>query len=230
MEPAWVEQVRHCDEPYLPEEVREGVLVEGSESLPHLLELLHDDDVLNEFGALHAIALLGELRDHSAIPDLVRLLVDEPGTRLAEAADEVLRVFGVAALPALLDAMKTDADCVAFTLGGCAAGLERSGEGFAEVRAALVHLLESDPAFAADCLVQLGDPEVLPSMMSALADTPIDESDGMVAGQAVVELVRAIERLGGNPGDLGRRRMREVDLVRAPMLELMSQITASRNF
>lgn len=228
MVPAWVELVRACDEPDLPHQVREGVLRDGSESTPHLLELLHDDDVLNEYGAIHAIALLGELREPSAISELVRLLVDEPGTRLAEAADEALRAFGTQALPALLAAMESDADCVAYTLGGCAALLGPAEPAFAEVREALVALLEPDPAFAADCLVQLGDPSVLPDMVRALEQAPIHESDGMVAGQAIVELVRAIERLGGDAGELGRRRLSEVDHVRAPMLELMSQITASR--
>lgn len=228
MEPAWVEQVRQCDEPDLPQEVREGVLGYGSKSLPHLLELLHDEDVLNEFGAIHAIGLLGDLRELEAIPALVRLLVDEPGTRLAEAADEALRVFGTAAIPDLVAAMPSDADCVAYTLGGCAAGLAPDSDAFAQVRDALVALLDSDPAFAADCLVQLGDDSVLPKLMEALERAPINEADGMVAGQAIVELVRSIERLGGDPGELGAGRLVEVEHVRAPMLELMSQITASR--
>ena len=224
----WVELVRECDEPDLPVEVRRGVLQAPEATTPQLIGLLHDDDVLNEYGAIHAIALLGEIRADAAIPELVRLLVDEPGTRLAEAADEALRTFGSDAIPSLLVAMRTDADCVAYTLGGCTAALTLDDPRFGEVRESLMELLSDDPAFAADCLVQLGDTSVIPRLLWELEQARINEEDGMVAGQAIVELVRAIERLGGDAGELGQRRLKEVELVRAPMLELMSQITATR--
>ncbi|MBX2802741.1 MAG: hypothetical protein KTR31_33985 [Myxococcales bacterium] len=222
--PLWVDQIRSWDEPELPDEVRSEVTASPEQSVPLLLALLGDEEMLNLYGAIHVIEMLGQVEAADAIPALVNVLVEEPGTRLADAADEALRRFGADAVPALMAAMEAHADCVSYTLGGCAAGTADP-----EVREALLAVLADDPDLACGCLAAFGDPSVIPMLMDELAVADVLEDKGVVAGQTVIELVRAIEKLGGDAGALGRRRIREVEHVRAPMRELLSQIQTAKS-
>ncbi len=222
--PAWVELVGQCDEPVLPESVRMGVLCTAEASVPHLIGLLTDDERYDEYGPIHAAHLLAEIRAPSAIEPLVRILVEDPGSPLADAADEALLQYGADAVPALLDALFAGADHVGYALGACAGRGGAADPRVARARDALLPLLHDDPGFAADCLALVGDASVVPRLLEVLATLKVSETEGLVAGQAVLELIRAIERLGGDPGDLGARRKQEVERVRAPMAELLAQL------
>lgn len=96
------------------------------------------------------------------------------------------------------------------TLAELTAGQQRP-----EVRAAFEDGLRVDPETTIPTLATLSDPGMLPAMMRTLEQ--LDETDPLLR-HPIVELVEAIETLGGNAGELGVRKVETVRAARARWL------------
>ena len=203
----WVQQVVQCTQESLPEAVRHGVHACGEAAGPWLHEALLHPDVRRGVAVEHVLQLLSELRYEPALLPIVDLIVDEP---FWAAPAEAIARYGAEAVPTLLLLVGRDPAALLEPLAVCATGTRDP-----DVREALVAHLWDLPGLAAQALVHFGDPGAVPALLSRLATLTIDRRQ-LFAGQAVLEVVAAVEHLGGDPGALGRQRIAEVEAARRP--------------
>jgi uncharacterized protein YecA (UPF0149 family) len=182
----------------LEDRTREAVLALGEGAVPDLIGMLKDEDLLTPGGPgdgyapVHAARLLGELADSRAVEPLLALIVEGDLDELvASAALVALPKHGLAALEPLLAAHDAEADPQDRARFGCL--LSELGVKDERVYERLVAHLESDLEMGASSLGAYGDARALPHLCRALDACTADDRDEF----AVVELVFAIEELGG---------------------------------
>lgn len=209
---AWVQQVTRCADTDLPDYVRRGILSCGDPAGELLGELLVEPDTWHTRVAEHAIVLLGLLRHEPSLQHLSDLLWDEP--QYEEEVSAALAAFGDEAIPPLVAHLRHGRTEVLDTLVELAAGKQRS-----DVREVFEELLESSPEEIAAWLADLADPDLLPSMLRALER--LDEHNATLR-QPIIDLVDAIDVLGGDAGELGEQKMVTVRAARARWLAEMA--------
>jgi hypothetical protein len=212
---AWVGLVRRCDDDWLADDVRAGVLGTPG-TVPLLIALVADQGLSDEMCVVHALDLLRDVRPSEAAPGLVDLLCR--GADIEE-LDLLIEDLGGAAVPALLARIGDHPTELACLLGACAAGSLDP-----VVREALVAALARDPARASAALAELGDPAAVPALLQALDAARPELETGVFAGQAVIELVGAIRFLGGDPGDMGRDKLDAMRRIRVPPRVALDQL------
>lgn len=195
----WVSQVLQWDSPTLPDPLREGVLSCGSEAGALLLEALAEPSVVDGHAGAHVVHLLADLGYTAAIRTLVDLVWEEP---FWDAPAQAVARFGLAAVPALLSVVEANPSRVIAVLAKCAAGSRD-----AQVRDLLDTYLSEDPALAAPCIADFGDPSMVANLLRCLAATTPEYNPSPYARRPVLALIEAIEALGGDAGPLGRAKL-----------------------
>lgn len=186
----------------LPESVAEGIARRGEEVVPALVGLLEDDELAREdargdgFGPIHAAALLGRIVAPVAIGSLLSVLARCDSMELLYgAAIRALKTFGTAAVDQVLEAeAAASSDDHRAALADVLSGLGVRDPRILEV---LLRGLEEDVGLGAGLLAEYGDPAALPQLGAALDRAVLDDEAGLLANQDVIELVAAIEDLGG---------------------------------
>lgn len=199
----------------LPAEVEQRIVMHRDAAVAPLIQVLEDRSLL-EIDApgegcapLHAARLLGELRATKAIAPLLRALQDSSCRELfAEEACEALVQMGPAALEPVLRAHAESAEpdhLLDFEAILCR--LEVWDE---RVFERLVEALARDPAHAASCLVEYGDPRALVPLSRALDAYEPAEDEHFFFGQAAIQLGAAIQKLGGSLTPAQEQKYRDV--------------------
>ena len=187
---------------HVPDELRAEILGAGAAAVPALVDLLADRDLLSEdahgegWAPIRAAELLIELRAVEAIEPMLDLLAELDSTEiLYSVLLDGLQSFGEPVLEPALRAYRDSNDReYRSTLA-----LILSELGVSDPRAfdALVEQLERDPDLIAGALAEYGDPAALPHLGLALDRARVDDSGNPFGSQQVIELVVAIEKLGG---------------------------------
>lgn len=202
----WVEQVLQWDSPTLPAPLRAGVLSCGAEAGALLLDALAEPSVVDGHAGAHVVQLLADLAYADAIQALVDLVWEEP---FWDAPAEAVVRFGTAAVPALLAVVEANPSRVISVLARCAAGSRHP-----QVRELLATYLSEDPAMAAPCVADFGDPAMLPHLLRCLEATTPEYNPSPYARRPILALLEAIEALGGQAGALGHAKLRDAYATR----------------
>lgn len=228
-----VAQVLHAG-PKLPERLRRRVLDAGPAIVPALLDLAEDEEASLEdapsegYGPIHAVELLCDLRASEAVEPLFGLLIStDPLTILHDALIRRLPDLGAVLVePGLRHLEGLDGDLRSSVL----AVLARAGVRDERIFAALVAHLRGNAQSAAMGLAQYGDPRAVPHLQRALVGVRLEGDDNPFgAGQDVIELIAAVEALGGEASAAGHAQMARVTAMRNAMFApLRSALAAPR--
>jgi hypothetical protein len=197
----------------LPSRLRADILARGPEAVAPLLELLQDESLSHEeapgdgFAPVHAAELLSELQRPEVIVPLVRrLLHTVPGEALHDALLYALEDLGPAVVPVALEVLPE-----ARTLDerlGLLSVLAHGGVKDARIFEALLALLQEDPGQGALALARYGDPRAIEPLKRAFDACPLDEDvEDLFAHQALIELERALVKLGGTLDVVRREKL-----------------------
>ncbi len=187
-------------EPQVSDATLERVRAFGPAALPVLMRLV--EEALEEPSMVdadratdRAVQLLGALQATDAIPLLLRVLDETDGMfALFDEAGEALAAMGPGAVKPLLEAHAASADPeVRRRLEWSLAQLGVRDEGILEV---LLAALAEDPDSGATTLAEYGDSAAVPALQEALDRYELG-APGPLGDHAVIELVAAIEELGG---------------------------------
>ncbi len=207
-------QILDCGD-LLPESVAEAIARRGGDAIPLLIGLLEDDELAREdargdgFGPIHAAALLGRIGAHEAIGPLLRVLARCDSMELLYgAAIRALQTFGIGAVDQVLEAhAAASSDDHRAALADVLSGL---GVRDPRILAVLLRVLEEGVDLGAGLLVEYGDPAALSHLGAALDRAVLDDEAGLLANQDVIELVAAIEDLGGTLSEGHEEKARAV--------------------
>lgn len=173
-----------------------------------LRELSHPTE---SSAAIRAVHLAAELRLAPVVPALVRCLaLPDPGP-LRLAAQTALPRFGAAPVDALVAALDACGTAEGSAREGLAEALAHLPPDDARIRAALVRLLDVDPATAARLLAERAEWRAVADLSKALDHllvAPVGDCD-ICNGEHLMAVATAIECLGGSLGDEQRARMDE---------------------
>jgi len=213
----------------LPEPVAEAILRRGREVIPVLVEILEDhalaqgDAPGGGYAPIHAARVLGDLEASEAIESMLRVLARcDAMDILYSTIIEVLESFGPPALePALAVHAAAESEDQRSAIADV---LSRIGVRDHRVLAVLLKMLKDDVELGAGSLAEYGDPAALPHLGAALDRCELDVRGGLLANQDIIELVAAIEELGGALSQDQERKVRAVeaarDEARAPLLAI----------
>jgi hypothetical protein len=187
----------------LPPELRSDILARGAEAVAPLVELLRDESLADErapgegYAPVHAVELLARLKAPEGIAPMVRALMrHEPGEVLYDALLHALEEFGTAVVPAGLEALvgaSTPEERF-----GLLSVLARAGVRDERIFTALLAQLQEDPTMGAMNLACYGDPGAIEPLKRALDAYPLaEDTEDLLANQAIIELQGAITELGG---------------------------------
>jgi len=188
----------------LPPSLRSDILSRGGEAVAPLIALLADpalddrDAVGQGYVPLHAAQLLGELRAPEAIGPLLEALSrTEPGYLLYEDVRRALEKLGSAVVPQALELLaRTEEpgyrESLLSVLAHGGVKDERIFEALCE------QLRTGDPVLAAFNLAEYDDPRAIEPLKQALSAQELEPKEGPFSNQNVIELVAAIEELGGS--------------------------------
>lgn len=167
----------------------------GPRITSQLLELVEREARIGggppSWGALHALAMLGHLRDGATLPRLLDLLRHATESWLASKLTTALRSFGRTLVdPAIAAYRSTDDPNHRALLLEVLTGSRVTDP---RIRDLCCEWLANEPAFGADMLVDYGDPIAIKDLRSRLSSP----ESGSLADEHVVALYAAFELLGG---------------------------------
>ncbi|MSP63348.1 MAG: hypothetical protein EXR72_23995 [Myxococcales bacterium] len=172
----------------------------GEAALPVLRSMVADEDLSLEespgagFAPLHAIRLLGRLRDAISVPVIVALLREADASEIVfSEAIFALAEMGEAAVEPCLEELARRGH----SAGGFAEVLGKLGVRDERVFEALVAFLDDDVESGAGVLANYGDERAVPHLLRAFERLVIDREPGLFANQTAIELQSAIDDLGG---------------------------------
>jgi hypothetical protein len=201
----------------LPPRLRRQILALGPAAVPPLLALFQDRALALEeapgegWGPIHAAELLGELRAPEAIEPMLRLLEENDwDTILHDTVLRTLPLYGGAAFEPTLAAYEAAADPE--VRGSFTSVLARLGIRDDRIYDALIEELNRDVVMGAGHFTEYRDPRVLPLLFEML-DRYESQGDKPFANQELIEVVGAIEELGG---ELTPEQREKVDRILAP--------------
>lgn len=171
-------------------------------------ELSHPTD---SGAAIRAVHLAAELRLAPVIPALVRCLALPDPVPLRLAAQTALPRFGAAPREALVAALAACGTAERSAREGLAEALAHLPSDDARIRAALVRLLDDDPATAARLLAERGEWRAVADLSKALdrlVVAPVGDCD-LCNGEHLIAVATAIECLGGSLGGEQHARLDE---------------------
>jgi hypothetical protein len=176
-----------------------------------------------------AIAGLGELQVVSAIPLIVRACeVADDIVDLHDVAGQALAAMGAAGIEALLEAHAHTKN--AATRRTLEYALVELGARDERILTLLRRVLGEHPDHGATLLSVYGDPAALPALEDALGRFEIGSNgDGPFANHAVIELVGAIEGLGGVVSDDGYVKLGKAQRAGRAAMDKMSNAFAERS-
>lgn len=170
-----------------PLDAIEDLIRAGRPAVAPLVELVDgtepDED---DWTPLWAAIALGELRDPSAAPALLRLLALPEGDVLAEAGVEALAKIGTPVLPQVLDFARRSREWEARHYAYAAIGLVPGEESYRF----LVNALDVDPLLwsaIAMALADLGDARAVPHLRRLLVRAHGGEKDAMEEALDILE-------------------------------------------
>jgi hypothetical protein len=213
----------------LPGPVAEAILRRGREVVPLLIEVLEDhalaqgDAPGGGYAPIHAARVLRDLEASEAIEPMLRVLARcDAMDILYSTLTEVLESFGP---PVLEPALAVHAAAKSEDQRSAIADvLSRIGVLDDRILAVLLRTLEDDVELGAGSLAEYGDPAALPHLGAALDGCELDVRGGLLANQDIIELVAAVEELGGALSEDQERKVRAVeaarDEARAPLLAI----------
>ena len=148
------------------------------------------------FAPVHAVWLLSELRADAAIEPMLAVLAEtEWETRLHDAIVMALPKMGVAVLePALRSYAEHDLGDARESLASILAALDVRDD---RILAILREQLALDPQLGASDLARYGDPRALDDLVRAFDAYHVFDTDHPFGHQALIDIVDAIEELGG---------------------------------
>jgi hypothetical protein len=169
--------------------------------------------------AIRAVHLAAELRLTPVVPALVRCLELPDAHPLHHAALAALPRFGAAPVEALLAALDDGGATEGRARDGLAEALARIPSDDARIRAALIRMLDDDPATAARLLAERGEWRAVAHLSRAvdrLLVAPVGDCD-LCNREHLTAIATAVRCLGGSLGDEQRARIDEA-LERAERL------------
>ncbi len=187
----------------LPAKTHAAVLALGASVVPHLLDLLADDE--GGWASVHAVDLLVDMKAEEAIRPLLAVLDevdldDELSNRVTIRLPEL---GGTVLEPALDLLSRSDDEETVYAVSEVLANLGVRDD---RVFDALCSLFDADPAFTAGMLANYGDERGLPLVDRALADFRPDFS-GPLDRVMLGDMLDAHERLGGKLSPQVRERV-----------------------
>lgn len=203
-------------------ETRDRIMALGPAAAPALLAVLEEEVGVPEMAGVaaeHAARLLGELQVPEAVPLFIRgMAACDCLSALHDCCLTACSAVGAAALEPVLEAYARTEDAeTRLSLANVLSGL---GVRDARVREVLLGILAIDPDSGASALAQYGDPAALPALTAALDAYELGlEGAGALADHAVIELVAAIEELGGEVSPAGRAKRRAVAAAGRAMVQ-----------
>jgi SEC-C motif-containing protein len=162
--------------------------------------------------SIRAIHLAAELRLTPVVPALVRCLELPDSHPLRLAALTALPRFGAAPVDALLAALDACGTTEGLARESLAEALSCLPSDDARIRAALIRLLDDEPATAARLLAERGEWRAVAHLSQAvdrLLVAPVGDCD-LCNREHLVAIARAIRCLGGSLGDEQRAGIDEV--------------------
>jgi len=203
----------------LPGSAAEALLRCGREVVPMLVEVLEDRALAQRdapgggYAPIHAARVLRDLEASEAIEPMLRVLARcDAMDLLYSALVEALGSFGSPVLePALAVHAAGESEDQRSAIADV---LSRLSVRDRRVLAVLLRMLEDDVVLGAGLLAEYGDPAALPHLGAALDRCELDVRGGLLANQDIVELVAAIEELGGALSEDQKRRVRAVEAAR----------------
>jgi hypothetical protein len=182
---------------------RAAIVADGEAAIVALIAVLRDPDVVavdsvgEGWAPIHAATLVGELRATAAVPVLLEVLEDSAYDNVIYSnCIYALKAIGAAVLEPSLAAITEDAsDDFSAALGEvlCALGVHDE-----RILVVLLAGLKREPELFAGHLARYGDPRAVPALVAAFDSlVPDANAEGMYANQASVEVVYAIDTLGG---------------------------------
>lgn len=194
---SWVQQVRKFAQEDLPDHVWLGVLSCGDWTIDLLEDLLQEEQATSTRLAEHAVALLGELRSGGSSSVLAELVQRRP--EYGPQVHGALMKMGDSALPGLVFHMVLSGTGVVDAALALVLGEDLSS--FPELRK---WRLRKDPTLILDLLCERREPRFVPALLAALEVYDVREPGDE---DRIVQTVRCIEALGGDPGDQGRHKL-----------------------
>lgn len=190
-----VAALRTLDE-RLPPRVRDEILALGDAAVPHLIEMLLDED-LEGYGPVHAAALLGDLKATEAIEPLLQALRrTESLDWLHDHAIGALTDIGPPALEPVLRAHAEEKEAdQRYSLASILASLGVEDERIYEI---LIREFEADPGLSAGNLAQYGDARAIEYLSRAFDAHELKDTDSPSDNHDLIEYRAAIRELGGS--------------------------------
>ncbi len=196
-----------------------------------LIEVLEDhalaqgDAPGGGYAAIHAARVFRDLEASEAIEPMLRVLARcDPMDILYSTLSEVLESFGPPVLePALAVHAAAETEDQRSAIADV---LSRIGVRDHRVLAVLLRTLEDDVELGAGSLAEYGDPAALPHLGAALDRCELGVS-GLLVNQDIIELVAAIEELGGALSEDHERKVRAVEAARDEARAALLAIGAS---
>lgn len=208
----------------LPEAMRRSLVAAGATVVPALIALvedtLADDHADLSWAPLHAVDLLGALRDARAVPVLLRCLDQEDDLDLlVQQAAAALCALGALALEDCVAAYATTPrDTFRDRLAGV---MSQWGIHDERIYAVLLDTLQRAPELGANDLVEYGDARALEVLAQTFDALPIRKGDNPLANHVFIELRCAIEDLGGHLTAAQQHKFEQAD---APRRRFVAQI------
>ena len=217
--PGWLDRLSTCGE-NLPDGLRAEVLADGPGAVPALLRVIEDDleaEGAENWSAMHAAELLGDLGDARAVPVLIRCLRECDGLdMLRDRACAALGKMGPQALEPCLEAHDRGDGDLRDDLA-CALGqLQVRDPRIVEV---LTYTLVRNPGLGASACAHYGDPQLLAALGQAFDRFELQEEPGLFAHHELIELREAIRELGGGLTPEQDEKFRRSEALRLEEME-----------
>lgn len=191
-----------CSGEQLAPEVKKRIKERGQLVIPDLIAILEDEALALEgapgdgWAPIHAATMLGELNAIEAAEPMLRVLSRCDAMEvLYSKVIFVLQSFGPPILEVVLaEYEQMESEDSAYALVDVLAGLGIRDD---RIFSILLRTLRLDTAFGAGSLAAYGDPAAIPHLSGALSNCTFDKSGAAFANDDIIDIVAAIEDLGG---------------------------------
>jgi hypothetical protein len=186
----------------LPDSLRKSILGRGQDVIPELITIIENDELARldapgkGFIPIHALEILSDLSAVDSIePMLKLLLLFDTMDIMHGALVTALASFGTAVVEPALHVHASSQDLV--QRESIADVLAKVGFHEPRILAILLEVLHTNVELGSCLLADYGDPAALPALSAALDSCRLDSKGGLFANQQIIEIVAAIEELGG---------------------------------
>ena len=197
--------------------LRAKIISMKSASIPPLINMLNNEAIQMEnapgegWAPIHAVELLGELKAEDAIHPMLRWLSEtDPGDDILHSRlITALSSLGQAAYQPVMDAFGETYD-EDYRMSLCDV-LVNSGVRSERIFGILLDYLQENVEYGAMNFAMYGDSKALDHLHQALDNWQLkDETDNLLANQAVIELCGTVRELGGQLTASQKQKLKQV--------------------